>query len=187
LSSILTFFVLLLKLWRIPSSNFTCRSFSISSQILDSWSKFFQHRFQMLSFVAFQKEDPYEAMDTRSLLTCYVMGICVMNDIGFPHIIGTFFSFSCTILADALLYTNFLRLGTSSGMNGVLSPKFSLLAPTIDISWISVSIGILSPFIASSSLFIFSSYDTLSATSLDSFSIASFIVVVVVTFYDASF
>jgi hypothetical protein len=175
------FLCLSLKLWRLPSSIFTCRSFSSSSFILASCSKFFRHRFQTLSSMAFQKVDPAEAMATGSLLTCSIMGICVMTDIGFPPITRTFFSCSCTIIPDALSYTNFLRLGTSFGLNGVPSPKLSPLAPTVDISGISVSIGTVSLFLASSSFFLFSSFVTLSATSLASFSIASFVVVAVAT------
>jgi hypothetical protein len=79
----------------------------------------------MLSSVAFQKVDPTEAMATGSLLTCSVTGICVMTEIGFPLLPDTFFSCSCTIIPDALSYTNFLRLGTSFGLNGVPSPKLS--------------------------------------------------------------
>jgi hypothetical protein len=38
----------------------------------------------MLSSMEFQKEDPTEAMATRSLLMCSVIGIFVMTEIGFP-------------------------------------------------------------------------------------------------------
>jgi hypothetical protein len=87
----------------------------------------------MLSSVGFQKADATEAMATGSLLTCYVMGICVMIDIGFPPITKLYFLALVQSLPDALSYTNFFRLGTSSGLNGVPSPKLSPLAPTVDI------------------------------------------------------
>jgi hypothetical protein len=60
-----------------------------------------------LSSVVLQKVDPTEAMATGSLLTCLVMGVCVMTEIGFPPVTGTLFSFSCIIRPDALLYMNF--------------------------------------------------------------------------------
>jgi hypothetical protein len=72
-------------------------------------------------------------------------------------------------------------------MNRIPSPKLSLLEPTVDISRISMSIGIVSLFLASLSFFLFSSYTTLSVTYLSSFSTTSFPIVVVANFSFAAF
>jgi hypothetical protein len=98
LISILTSSMIFLKLWRLHSSIFTCRIFSSRSLILASYSKLFWNGFWTLSSVEFQKEDTTEAMTTRYLMTCFVMRICVIIDIGFPLVIRTFISCSCTII-----------------------------------------------------------------------------------------
>ena len=145
-SSVLTFFVLALNIWRLPSSIFTYWSFSYSSLILTSFSIFCWYNFRTLYFMAFMKVDPMEDMVTRYSRTFPVMGVFMRTEIGFPPVTDTFFTYSCTILPYTLSYVNFFRLGTSLGLNGVQSPKPNpsngvyLLPLVIDISRISVSI-----------------------------------------------
>jgi hypothetical protein len=136
----------------------------------------------------FQKEDLVEAIAVGSLLTCSVMGICVMTDIGFHPLTNTFSSFYFMILLDALSYTIFFSLGTQFFLNGVHSPKLSplncvcFLASTIDILGISVSIENVSLFLDYSYFFLYSSFYPLSIGSFISLFVASIVVA-----YDTSF